>query len=463
MNIFLLLLILLLTFGPQITWGQGTILDDSFFSPSLGTMRNVTLYLPEGYFSNPSTTYPVVYFLHGFGGNNTSYSEMYPVLDSLISNGVICPMIVVKPDGSSTPYVGSFYTNSELNGDYEDYIVYDLITYIDSNYRTLPERRYRGISGHSMGGYGTMKLAMKHSDLYSSLTCHSGPIKFDRLQDLIPSLMAERDPGEPFQPWDGSLSLMFFAMSAAFTPNLSNPPFFVDLPLDTTGTLIDSVWIRWFDHDPYTMINLFIPALESLAVYFDCGDQDELLLFPHSVEFSDTLTALGILHTFVPYSGGHSDSLITRTDDSFIFHSINFCGPIGIFERNFQVNLEELKLFQNYPNPFSSSTVIRYEITHTPFDKGGQEGDFTFIKGGKGDLPPHTSPPYQGGDKEGVYVRLIIYDITGRLVANLVNGMQKPGIYESPISNHQLLSSGVYFYRLVTPSESQVLKMSFLK
>lgn len=439
MTKYILFTFILLSLMAGISWGQGTIINDSFFSPALGMTRNVTLYLPEVYFIDTTTSYPVVYFLHGFGETNTSYSEMYPVLDSLMEDGTICPMIVVKPDGSSSPYIGSFYTNSELNGDYEDYIVDDLVAYIDLNYRTLAEQRYRGISGHSMGGYGTMKLAMKHSDKFSSLTCHSGPIKFDRFPDLIPDILAERNPGEPLQPWNGPLTLMFFAMSGAFTPNLSNPPFWVDLPLDTLGNIIDSIWTKWFDHDPYTMINNYIPALESLAIYFDCGDQDELLLFPHSVEFSDTLTALGILHTFVPYAGGHSDSLVTRIDDSFIFHSLNFCGLVGEEESSkFEVRISRYTLLQNTPNPFRTSTLIRYQIPSTS----------------------HPSPITN-------HVTLAVYDITGRLVETLIDESQESGVYRVQWAGKneggEEVPSGIYFYRLTTSYQSMVKKMVLLR
>jgi S-formylglutathione hydrolase FrmB len=446
------LISVLLSLNAALLWGQGTILDDSFFSSSLGTQRNVTLYLPSGYFDSTSIYYPTVYFLHGFGGNNTSYSEMYPVLDSLIENEIICPMIVVKPDGSSVPYIGSYYTNSVLNGDYEDYIIDDLITYIDANYRTLSDERYRGISGHSMGGYGTMKLAMKHSDKFSSLTAHSGPIKFDRLPDLIPDLQNERDPGEPFEPWDGPISIMLFGMAAAFTPNLSNFPFLVDLPIDTTGNLIDSVWTNWFDHDPFTMINDHIPELETLAIYFDCGDQDELLLFPHSVEFSDTLTSLGISHTFVPYPGGHGDSLITRTDDSFIFHSNIICSSIGIEENTvFNEKRPRFTLLQNVPNPFNKLTAISYQIPQTPL--------------------PDRQTGFNKGGSRGIPVSLKVYDITGKLVKTLVDMDSPHKSHESPMNidwdgkndRNEELPAGIYFYQLTTSQVREINKMVLLK
>ena len=78
--------ILLLILFPAAAYAQGIVLDTSFFSESLGETRNVDIYLPEGYDPGGSVRYPVFYFLHGAGGNNNSYGEMFPILDSLMGN-----------------------------------------------------------------------------------------------------------------------------------------------------------------------------------------------------------------------------------------------------------------------------------------------------------------------------------------------------------------------------------------
>ena len=304
---------------------QGTVIIDSFYSESLTEFRNYTVYLPEGYDEQSVETYPVIYFLHGFGADHTDYEGMYSDLDQLISSGEIQKLIVVKPDGSCTPYEGSFYTNSILNGNFEDYIVYDLVDYIDVRYRTKPFAEFRAISGHSMGGYGTMKLAMKHCDIFTSLSAHSAPLDFQNFDnEFFPQLVLWENSGGEFDPENGHVTNLMFAMSAAFSPNLENPPFYVDLPIDPQGEIIDSTFQRWLEHDPYTMIDNYIPALENLHIYFDCGLWDELLLYSHSVDFSARLTDLDIDHIFKTFMGDHTTQIYTRLKDSFPFHSDHF-------------------------------------------------------------------------------------------------------------------------------------------
>ena len=111
--------------------------------------REVTIYLPPGYYNAPNNKYPVVYLLHGFNchdefwfGEDLSWwstglkIDIFPVLDNLISSNIITPLIIVSPD-SFNKYHGSWYKNSFVSGNWEDFIVQDLVQYIDSNYNTF--------------------------------------------------------------------------------------------------------------------------------------------------------------------------------------------------------------------------------------------------------------------------------------------------------------------------------------
>lgn len=306
-------------------FAQGTVQIDSFHSESLQEFRHFSIYLPEGYDEDFLQTYPAVFFLHGFGADHLEYDEIYSVLDDLISSGEIMEMIVVKPDGSCSLYDGSFFTNSILNGNFEDYIVYDLVEYVDKNYRTKPFKEYRAVSGHSMGGYGAMKLGMKHSDVFTSVATHSGPIVFEDLTDsFLKQLVLLENLGGQFDPDNGILTRMMFAMAAAFSPNLENSPYYVDLPLGSEGDIIDSTMQKWLEHDPYTMIDEHISALNDLQIYFDCGIFDELFLYAHAVDFSDRLSELGIEHEFLSYLGSHRGQIYSRLEYSLAFHSNHF-------------------------------------------------------------------------------------------------------------------------------------------
>ena len=110
--------------------------------------------------------------LHGYGfGYDTFNGRLATLPDSAdrdIAAGSIKDMIVVMPD-AYTLHKGSMYSNSITTGYWEDYVAVDLVSYIDSHYRTIANRRSRGLGGHSMGGYGTLRLAMKRPDVFGAI------------------------------------------------------------------------------------------------------------------------------------------------------------------------------------------------------------------------------------------------------------------------------------------------------
>ena len=316
-------IIFVFIFMLSFAFSDGIVETNSFYSESLDQARNFTIYLPEEYY-NSDTDYPVVYFLHGFGGNNNSYNAMHSSLNSMMGNEII-DMIVVSADGSTDIYDGSFYTNSILNGDYEDYIAYDLVNHIDQNYRTKAVKEYRALSGHSMGGYGAFRLGLYHSDTFNSFASHSGPIHLESLNNpfLINAILIEAFFGD-LDPDNGPFTLMMFGLSSAFSPNMDNPPWYVDLPMDNGGNVDWDVFALWQNHDPYLLVNDYATTLENQNIYFDCGNQDELQLFPHSEDMHNKLSDLGVSHTYAPYSGTHSGSIYSKLEDSFQFHSDYF-------------------------------------------------------------------------------------------------------------------------------------------
>lgn len=122
--------------------------------------RHVIVILPPGYDSNPQKRYPVLYALHGYSiGAEQWIKEIHvpQTIEGAFAKGAK-DMIVVFPD-SKTAYNGSMYSSSVTTGDFETFISKDLIAYIDSHYRTIPDRRSRGLVGHSMGGMAPRALA----------------------------------------------------------------------------------------------------------------------------------------------------------------------------------------------------------------------------------------------------------------------------------------------------------------
>ena len=350
-------------------FSDGIVETGSFYSGSLDGNRNYTIYLPEGYHES-NTEYPVIYFLHGFGGTNNSYNAFHSSLNDLISNGSIMEMIVVSADGSTDLYQGSFYTNSILNGDYEDYIAYDLVDYIDESFRTLSIKEFRALSGHSMGAYGAFRLGLNHSDIFNSFAAHSGPIHLEGLNNpfLINAILIESFFG-PLEPDNGSFSMMMFGLSSAFSPNLDNPPWYVDLPMDSSGNVNWDVFEMWQAHDPYLLVENHVNTLSTQNIYFDCGNQDELQLAPHSEDMHNKLSDLGVSHTYAPYSGTHSGSIYSKLEDSFQFHSNYFSsidfGLPGDVNEDGLLNILDVVLVIGYiigNNDFSEEEIISSDI-----------------------------------------------------------------------------------------------------
>jgi S-formylglutathione hydrolase FrmB len=411
------------------SFGQGTVVNTSFYSESLGINRGIQIFLPQGYNQLDSAVrYPVIYFLHGLGVNHTYYTGLFSVFNNLILTQP--PFIVVKPDGSAPPWGGSCYTNSELYGDFEDYIVYDLVEFIDFAYNTSPSREKRAIMGHSTGAFGAMKFALKHPDIYCGVVANSGPLAFKHFSDWIPLILAENGgiPVSLYNPYAGGGSsywtFFFYSYAGAFSPNLTNSPYPVDFPLDSLGNWIDSVWNRWSVHDP-TFLARNITQSSDLTIFFDCGTQDEYGVYPFSTAFADSLDQLGLSYVFQSFNGGHMNQMYTRFSIGFQFLDSVMNSTVGISEE-LTIQPKNFYLFQNYPNPFNPSTIISYQL------------------------------PLSGD------VTLKVYDIIGSEVARLVSENKQAGRYVVEF-NAATLPSGVYFYRLQAGSFVETKKMLLLK
>jgi len=133
-----------------------------------------SIYLPPDYYVS-NRRYPVVYLLHGYSDNETSwvqFGEADRILDEQIKSGALPPMIVVMPDGGVTWYMNDYQGKVR----YEDMFVQEFIPHIDSLYRTRTQREYRALSGLSMGGEGSLLLAMHHPDLFGSCAALSAAV-----------------------------------------------------------------------------------------------------------------------------------------------------------------------------------------------------------------------------------------------------------------------------------------------
>ncbi len=156
---------------------QGTLLDDELTSPIIGETFAYRIYLPPDYLAEPRRHYPVLYMLHGAGGNYTEWTDSFlpEQIDRLIVANAIEPMIVVMPDDGETTY----FANWDNGPRWGDYIADDVVSTIDQRYRTLPDAAGRAIGGLSMGGLGALNLAFQHPDIFGVVGAHSPSVRLE--------------------------------------------------------------------------------------------------------------------------------------------------------------------------------------------------------------------------------------------------------------------------------------------
>ncbi|MBX3046596.1 MAG: hypothetical protein KF698_06335 [Anaerolineales bacterium] len=303
--------------------------------------RRVPVYLPAGYAE--SQRYPAIYLLAAFGNRGLKFlnddlweENIQQRLDRLIASGAMQPTIVVMPD-ASTRYGGSQYLNSPALGDYEDALL-ELVSFIDRKYPTLAAPGARALVGHSSGGYGALRLAMRQPATFGLAAAHSADLHFelayrpdfgDLLRyyekaglDGLQALLA--DPHTALQRGASHTALNLLAMAAAYSPNPSAPLGF-DLPIDLhSGAWQPEVWQRWLAHDPLHMLAQHADALRGLRLlYLDCGKYDEYNLLYGARLFTDQLRQHDITFQYEEYEGGHRH-MKHRYDTSFTAISAAF-------------------------------------------------------------------------------------------------------------------------------------------
>jgi len=261
----------------------------TFQSKLLGREVRYGLYLPPSY-ATSSKRYPVLYFLHGLNENEMRWSTRGQTdlkLDKLVADGKIGEFIVAVPFGAT-----GFYTNARNGGaPWEDVILTEFLPIIESTYRVNATRLNRGISGISMGGYGSLKIAMKHPDLFGSVSAHSAVL----LANLNEARVGDRRLAM-FQ----SLFDQIFGISQ-------------DLKY-------------WDENNPLTLAT-DTKKLNGLKMYFDCGTEDEYGFQAGTKILDDLLTKASFPHEAHLYPGNHGwDYAIQHTDASLQFHWKAFSG-----------------------------------------------------------------------------------------------------------------------------------------
>jgi enterochelin esterase-like enzyme len=298
--------------------------------------RPVVVYLPPGYAKDTTRRYPVLYFLHGYTATAEAYVKSLAVPDSIdraIAAGAR-EIIVVIPD-AFTKYSGSMFSNSPTIGDWETFIARDLTEFIDRRYRTIPSRDGRGLAGHSMGGYGTMRIGMKQpaafSALYAMSSCclmndpaarGAGPGPRGNNTAARGDNAAARGAGAgrgdgrgAGAARGGGMANALSAQAAAWAPNTKTPPFF-DLPTKD-GEVQQLIAAKWIANSPLVMVDQYVPALKSMrAIAIDIGNQDPFV--GTNTQLAEALSRLSVTHTFETYEGDHGNRIRERFESQVL-------------------------------------------------------------------------------------------------------------------------------------------------
>jgi enterochelin esterase-like enzyme len=291
--------------------------------------RAVVVYLPPGYGANTARRYPVVYFLHGYTARAEDYVGFLglPASAGAAIAGGAREMIIVLPD-ALTFYGGSMYSSSPTIGDWESYIAEDLVAFIDDRYRTLATRDSRGLSGHSMGGYGTLRIGMKRPDVFGALYAMSSCCLLNdpsRGGDAVMRANRERAAAQSAAPGPacpgpgGGFANAICAQAAAWAPNPDNPPRYFDLPYGENGEIDHARNAKWLANSPLVMVDQYAANLRRYrAVALDVGDTDPL--GADNLSFEAALKRLRVEHAFEQYEGDH----MNRVRERFERHVLPF-------------------------------------------------------------------------------------------------------------------------------------------
>ena len=282
-------------------------------------VRPLWVYLPPGYDAEPDRRFPSIYLIQGMTGqldmwrNRSALRPNVPErVDALFAEEDCPPALVVFVD-CWTSYGGSQFIDSPGTGRYCGYLCDEVVSFVDSRYRTLAEPAHRGLTGKSSGGYGAMVVPMLRPDVFGGLATHSGDALFELcyLPEFGQAARALRDDydGSYDRFWADFRSRPAFskpsdfplvnqwAMAACYSANEDGS---VELPFDVeTGMLRDDVWQRWLAWDPVRMASRHAEELRSMrAIYIDAGAKDEYFLDLGAGAFRRELEKLGITDVF---------------------------------------------------------------------------------------------------------------------------------------------------------------------
>ena len=244
--------------------------------------------LPPGYDAkeSPPKRYPVLYFLHGLGQNEQTLFSTggWSVIEDLRRQHKIGDFLVAAPEGKR-----SFYVNSPSDSvRYSDFFLQEFIPYIESKYGVRPGRKGRAITGVSMGGYGALRFAFAHPEMFSAVSAQSAALITQTPKELSDAAHS----GSPL----GRL------MGPAFGEPINVP--------------------HWQENSVFVLARKNQLGLKNLAIYFNCGQQDDFGFEDGAAALHRELQSEGVKHEYHSYPGDHSLTyFLSHMGEVMEFHS----------------------------------------------------------------------------------------------------------------------------------------------
>jgi len=274
----------------SLSFGQSKVLQsEKMSSKLLGGDVKYSIYLPYDY-QTSTKTYPVLYLLHGYTDNETGWTQWGQIdyiANKAIAEGRLPACIIVMPNGEDT-----WYCNDEVNKyPWEDMFVSEFIPFIESTYRCRTERGTRAIAGLSMGGWGALKLSMRHNDLFGTCIALSAAVFTDKEIIEMPD---NRFTGR---------SVDIFNIKEKGEKRIND---------------------KWKNESVFYLLkSVPVEQLKKVRFYIDCGDDD--FLYRGNSEFHVALRDAGIAHEYRVRDGAHSwEYWRTGIDYAFSFLSKSF-------------------------------------------------------------------------------------------------------------------------------------------
>ncbi len=259
----------------------------------LKEVAHYCVYLPAGYdggaAQHPPRRYPVLYFLHGLGDNERTLFNGggWTLLDDLRNRHRMGDFLIVAPEGWRTFYINS----ADGSMRYSDFFLQEFLPHIEGKYRILPGRAGRAISGISMGGYGALRFAFAHPELFSAVSAQSAAL-------ITESPQALDSASQTGAPLAGLLGAVF------------------GKPINVA---------HWNENSPFVLAKNNAAALRRTAIYFNCGEDDNYGFEKGAAALHDELKKEGVKHEYHAYPGDHSLTyFLSHFDEVMEFHSRAF-------------------------------------------------------------------------------------------------------------------------------------------